>query len=167
MKTLSDKLFGVLAALRVLIGAAPRRRAQWPIGLALCLAMGAASVADVKSLSPADAQAIRAVVQAQLEAFAQDDAPRAFALAAPGIRQMFGTAENFLAMVRSTYAVVHRPASVAFLKPERQQADAIQTVQMTDTQGEAWLAVYTLQRQGDKSWRISSCVVLPNQGKAT
>ena len=133
----------------------------------LWLAPGGANAAAGADLPRADAIAVHKVVQAQLDAFAADDAERAFSFAAPSIRQMFGTAQNFLAMVRSTYAVVHRPASVVFLKPERQQADAIQTVQMTDAQGESWLAVYTLQRQGDKSWRISSCIVVPNQGKAT
>lgn len=167
MKTLSDKLFGVLAALARLIGPAPRRWAQWPLGLALCLALGAASAVDVKSLSPADAQAIRAVVQAQLDAFARDDAPRAFSFAAPGIRQMFGTAENFLAMVRGSYPVVHRPASVAFLKPERQGAEIVLAAQMTDAQGTLWLAVYSMQRQPDKRWLISGCTVVPNEGRAS
>lgn len=131
------------------------------------LAPGWVNAAPGTDLSRADALAVHKVVQAQLDAFAADDAERAFSFAAPGIRQMFGTAQNFLAMVRSTYAVVHRPASVVFLKPGRQQAEAVQTVQMTDAQGEAWLATYTLQRQGDKSWRISGCIVVPNQGKAT
>lgn len=167
MKTLSDKLTGVLAALARLIGAGSRRWALWPIGLALCLATSAVSVADVKNLSPADAQAIRAVVQAQLDAFAQDDAPRAFSFAAPGIRQMFDTPENFLAMVRTTYPVVYRPASVAFLKPQRQGAEIVLAAQMTDAEGTPWLAVYSLQRQRDKTWRITGCTVVPNEGRAS
>jgi Domain of unknown function (DUF4864) len=167
MKNLLGKFLGVLAVLRCQIGTTPRRPTQLSVGLALCLALGATSAAEVKDLSPADAQAIRTVVQAQLDAFARDDAPRAFSLAAPGIRQMFGTAENFLAMVRTSYPVVHRPASVAFLKPQRQGAEIVLAAQMTDTQGTPWLAVYSLQRQRDKSWRISGCTVVPNEGKAS
>jgi Domain of unknown function (DUF4864) len=129
--------------------------------------LGVQAAALGEELASRDARAVQKVVQSQLDAFAVDDAERAFSFAAADLRKMFGTAQNFLAMVRRSYPMVHRPASVVFLKPVRQKADAVQTVQMTDAQGEAWLAVYTLQRQGDKSWWISSCVVLPNQGKAT
>ena len=59
--------------------------------------------------------AMRAVIEAQLAAFAADDAARAFSYAAPGIREVFGTPDRFLAMVRSGYPVVYRPASVTFL----------------------------------------------------
>jgi hypothetical protein len=40
-----------------------------------------------------DAAQVRAIVQAQLEAFSNGDAAKAFSLAAPGIQQMFGNAE--------------------------------------------------------------------------
>ena len=128
--------------------------------------LGTAGVARAADVSRKDVADIRAVVQAQLDALAVDDADRAFSFAAPGIRKMMGSAKNFLDMVRSGYPVVHRPASVAFLKAEFQGAEVIQAVQMTDAQGVAWLAVYNLQRQPDKSWRISGCVVVPNEGRA-
>lgn len=128
--------------------------------------LGAVSAAQAADLSRRDAADVRAVVQAQLDALALDDADRAFSFASPGIREMMGNAQNFLAMVRTGYPVVHRPASVAFLKPEFQGAEVVQAVQMTDAKGVAWLAVYNLQRQPDKSWRISGCVVVPNEGRA-
>ena len=128
--------------------------------------LGTAGVAQAADISRKDAADIRAVVQAQLDALAVDDADRAFSFAAPGIRKMVGSAQNFLDMVRTGYPVVHRPASVAFLKAEFQGAEVIQAVQMTDAKGVAWLAVYNLQRQPDKSWRISGCVVVPNEGRA-
>ncbi len=74
--------------------------------------------AQPQTVSAADMRTARAVVQAQLDAFAADDAPRAFSLAAPGLREVFGNADRFMAMVRSSYPVVYRPASVAFLVPE-------------------------------------------------
>ena len=125
-----------------------------------------AGMASASELSKKDATDIRAVVQAQLDALAVDDADHAFSFAAPGIRKMMGNAKNFLEMVRTGYPVVHRPASVAFLKAEFQGAEVIQAVQMTDAKGVAWLAVYNLQRQPDKSWRISGCAVVPNEGRA-
>jgi Domain of unknown function (DUF4864) len=112
-----------------------------------------------------DDKTVQAVVQGQLDAFAKDDAKRAFSFAAPSIRQAFGSAPNFLAMVRRSYPVVYRPASVAFLKPDGKDDDAIQRVQMTDAAGESWLAIYSLQRQKSGVWRITGCSVVENRGR--
>lgn len=135
------------------------------VSLAAAL-LGLAGTVQAADLSKKDAVAIQAVIKAQLDALAVDDADRAFSFAAPSIREMMGNAQNFLAMVRTGYPVVHRPASVAFLKPELRGAQAMQAAQMTDAKGVAWLAIYNLQRQPDKSWRISGCVVVPNEGRA-
>ena len=113
----------------------------------------------------ADAVAVRAVVEAQLAAFAADDAARAFSFAAPNVRQAMGTPDGFLAMVQRGYPVVYRPASVAFLKPNGKNDDVIQRVQMTDAEGESWLAIYSLQRQKNKTWRITGCSVVENRGR--
>jgi hypothetical protein len=117
------------------------------------------------TLSAADEKKVRSVVQAQLKAFAADNARDAFALATPALRTQFGTPETFMAMVRSSYPVVYAPGNVAFLQPEGQQTEAIQRVQMTDQQGKAWLAVYSLQQQKNKGWRISGCVVVESRGR--
>jgi hypothetical protein len=126
-----------------------------------------AFAAPPRAVSATDAQAVRSVIEAQLAAFAADDAERAFSYAAPGIRAMFGTAERFLSMVREGYPVVHRPASVSFLKPEWIDTKLIQRVQMTDAAGAPWVVVYELERQADKSWRIAACVAARGAGRAT
>lgn len=140
------------------------------LSLSLAFIAAVAIGAPRADLTQTEETDIRAVVQAQLDAFAKDDADAAFSLAAPFIRQMMGTAQNFLAMVRSGYAVVHRPASVMFLKArwlEGETGEVVQAVQMTDTKGKAWLAIYRMQRQDDKTWRIGGCVLVANEGKAT
>jgi hypothetical protein len=104
-----------------------------------------------------EARAIRAVVQAQLDAFKADDEKRAFSYASPGIQQQFGTAEHFMAMVRRQYAVVYRPASVAFLEPQRIDGQVRQPVRMTDAAGTSWLVLYLMEQQRDRSWRIAGC----------
>lgn len=111
-------------------------------------------------VSAADRQSVQAVVQAQLDAFAADDAQGAFAFAAPNIRDMFGTADNFMAMVRQAYPVVYRPAALVFLAPQALETGLLQAVQMRDSSGKSWLAVYTLQRQPEANWLISSCVLM-------
>ncbi|MDO9358616.1 MAG: DUF4864 domain-containing protein [Polaromonas sp.] len=131
--------------------------------MAITLA-GVARPAHADLLTPADEQAVRATVQGQLAAFAADDANKAFSYAAPAVREAMGSAANFMAMVRNGYPVVYRPASVAFLKPDMKDGQVVQRVQMVDARGDAWLAVYTLERAG-KGWLISSCTVVENKGR--
>jgi Domain of unknown function (DUF4864) len=104
---------------------------------------------------------------AAASAFAADDAKRAFSYAAPAIREMFGTPDRFMEMVRAGYPVVYRPTSVVFLNPEWVEGQLVQGVHLTDASGALWLAVYRLERQPDKSWRISGCDVQPSSGKMT
>ena len=118
-------------------------------------------------LSAKDEKAVQTVVQSQLAAFAKDDADKAFSYAAPELRKSFGTSGVFMAMVKGSYPVVYRPASVAFLKAEGSDNDAVQNVQMLDASGASYLAVYSLQRQKDKTWRISGCTVVENKGRMT
>ena len=136
--------------------------------LALLLAFQATGVsAHAESLNPVDEKSIRAAVEGQLAAFAKDDATRAFSFAAPNVRKAVGSAASFMSMVRSDYPVVYRPASVAFLKPEMIQGELIQSVQMTDAGGRVWLALYQMQRQSDRSWRINGCQVVASRDRVT
>ena len=111
------------------------------------------------SISETDAQSIRTIIEAQLAAFAADDAATAFSFASENIQKTFGTPENFLAMVRASYPVVYRPASVDFLEPEAVDEAIIQAVEMADQNDRLWLALYRMQRQPDHSWRIDGCVL--------
>lgn len=120
-----------------------------------------------ESLLPKDDKAVQTVVQNQLAAFAKDDADKAFSYAAPELRKSIGNSAAFMALVKTSYPVVYRPASVAFLKPESKGDDAVQRVQMLDASGASWLAIYSLQRQKDKSWRINGCVLVENKGRST
>ena len=133
----------------------------------LLLVAGSSSAMAADPLSPADAKAVRATVEAQLEALAADDAKKAFSFAAPAIREMFVTPERFVAMVRSGYPAVYRPASVTFLQPLRVQGLVVIGVRLTDADGAQWLATYSLERQADTSWRISGCDVQPATGRMT
>ena len=132
--------------------------------LALAFACGSGS-ASAQPVGAADARAASSVVAAQLDAFANDDAERAFSYAAPAIRAMFGTPERFLAMVRAGYPVVYRAASVTFLVPQREGEDIVQGVRLTDAAGALWLATYRLEHQRDGAWRIKGCDVQAASGK--
>jgi type II secretory pathway pseudopilin PulG len=123
----------------------------------LLLALAPLFASAQGAVPAADAQAVRAVIEAQLDAFRRDDAARAFSLATPGIRETFGSAENFLAMVRNSYAAVYRPKSVAFEAPLVIDGELVQPVRLTDAEGRAWIALYPMQRQPDGSWRTNGC----------
>ena len=133
--------------------------------LILGLAFGASVRAGAQPVPEADARAARTIIGAQLEAFAKDDAKRAFAYAAPSIRAMFGTPERFLSMVRAGYPVVYRAAGVTFLIPLQLDGHLVQGVHLTDEAGALWLATYRLERQPDGTWRIAGCGVQPATGK--
>lgn len=132
--------------------------------LGLSLVAGTARADDVPTVW---ADKARAVVQAQLDAFAADDARRAFLLATPSARKHLGSPDNFINLVRRSYAVVYRPATVAFLKPQWIEGEVVLGVQMTDTRGGAWLATYTLERQPDGLLLIGGCELIENEGRYT
>ncbi len=134
-----------------------------PCLLGAWLGLGAV-VAQAEGLSPKDEKQVLSVVRGQLDAFAQDDADKAFSFAAPNIRRLMGTAAHFMAMVRNQYEVVYRPASTIFLKPVGDGNEALLKVQLTGEDGTPWIALYTLQKQKNKSWRITGCAVNPATG---
>lgn len=140
------------------------RRLFAAAGAALALLL-AAVPAQAAPFTAADEKSVRGVVENQLAAFARDDAAKAFSFAAPNVREAVGNAAGFMAMVRKDYPVVYRPGSVAFLKAEGKGDQAIQRVQMTDAGGASWLAVYSLERQRNKAWRITGCAVVENKGR--
>ena len=112
-----------------------------------------------------DALAIRAVITEQLDAFAHDDAPRAFSLATASIQTQFGTPEVFIDMVRSAYPVVYRSKTVHFENPVVVEGQVVQPVRMTDGGGRAFIALYPMQRQADGSWRINGCQLARVSGR--
>jgi hypothetical protein len=139
------------------------------MGWALLSGGLAAEPASGAGVSEVDAQAVRDVIEAQLEAFAADDAARAFSYASPAIRRQFGGADAFLAMVRQGYPMVIRPAARSYSRPEAESDPQAlqQTVLLRDAQGQTWRALYQLQRQTDRTWRIDGCRIVPDDGRSS
>ncbi len=134
---------------------------RW-LGRLVVVALLAPMAAGAALLTEPDASAVRKVIRAQLEALAANDAERAFSYASTSIRAQFGDSAAFMAMVRSGYPMVVRPAAVAFLQAQvgdDAQAPVSQPVQLRDRAGRTWRATYLLERQDGAGWRISGCVV--------
>ncbi len=128
----------------------------------VALALAAAGLhlrAAAEPLPEPEAQKVRDVIVAQLSALALDDADGAFETATPEVREAIGSSNRFLAMVRTAYPMVYRPASVNFYQPEQEDGGVLQLVEIKDDDDKSWLALFALERQPDQSWRISGCVV--------
>ncbi len=133
------------------------------------IALAAASFqlkARAEPLPAPEVERVRAVVMAQLQAFATDDAEAAFAVAAPSVRQAVGDSTRFLDLVRGNYPMVYRPAGFGFLPPEKEDGQVLQLVSLRDNDGVTWLAVFSLEQQPDMAWRINGCIVAQNTWRA-
>jgi len=138
--------------------------------LAICLA--ALAMAGPAAADPAsDARAAEALVRNQIAAFSADDGERAFSFAAPDIQKKFGSAGEFMKMVRQSYGAVYHPISLKFQPasfPDPQSADVmLQAVEVTDASGGYWVATYQIERQPDGEWRIAGCALRRLVGRAT
>jgi ketosteroid isomerase-like protein len=135
------------------------------VGLLVIIALSAA--APVKAQDTADAGAIRAVIEQQLAAFQRDDGAAAFGFAAPSIQEHFGTADNFMQMVRSGYQPVYRPREVAFGALTTVAGNLVQRVLLVGPDGVAVVALYTMERQADGGWKVAACYLTISDDKAT
>jgi hypothetical protein len=131
------------------------------VSILRCLRLAAATLA----LSPAVAFAFtdsdraesRAVIERQIEAFRHDDGAAAFAFASPELQTLFRDPDHFMAMVRNGYQPVYRPKNFSFSGVTESEEGLTDTLTIEDADGQSWTAVYTLAKQPDGSWRITSC----------
>lgn len=110
----------------------------------------------VMTAPPAWAQEkpIRAVIEAQIEAFEADDFDTAFTFASPTIKGLFGTAQNFGAMVKGGYPMVWRPADLKFLALEKRRGRLYQDVMVHDEKGALHILEYQMQ-ESENGWKIN------------
>jgi len=107
-----------------------------------------------------DVTAAQGVIRAQEQAFARDDAAGAYSHAAPAIREIFPAPDIFMSMVQNGYAPVYRHRSFEFGDGKSDGGSISQHVHIVDSNGEAWEALYTLEQQGDGSYKITGCSLL-------
>jgi len=123
------------------------------------LFLASAAVTRAEDIAPTDRAAIAKVIQDQIAAFRVDDAARAFGFASPGIQAKFGTAEQFLEMVRTGYFPVYRAQDVTFRDVAIENGAPVQAVEIHDVQGDGVLALYFMERQPDGSWRLNGVLM--------
>lgn len=106
---------------------------------------------------------IEATIDAQIEAFLDDDFARAFTFASPNIQSMFGTSERFGTMVRRGYPMVWRPGEVQYLELRDVSGSLWQRVLIRDQSGGVHLLDYQMIETSD-GWRINGVQLLPSTG---
>ncbi len=111
-------------------------------------------------------QAIKGVIGEQLAALKAGDGPKAFAHASPGVRRQFGTADAFLAMVRTGYGALVAARYSEFLEGAVIAGDVIQPMRLVAPDNTVQVALYTMQRQPDGRWKIAGCVLAPSTVRA-
>lgn len=123
--------------------------------LLLLTGLGLAQQPGATAQESGNGSAIRDVITRQLDAFLADDAARAYGFASPGIQQLFPGEERFMGMVRQGYPPVYRPRSREFGDLRQTPQGPVQEVTLIDANGQAWLALYTMEQQPDGSWKIA------------
>ena len=122
------------------------------LGLMLALALPATA-----QVSSSDQDAIRDVIQRQVDAFRRDDGETAFGFASPAIRGMFGSSDVFMDMVRQGYLPVYRPRVFEFREIVTLHGMVTQKVHVIGPDGRPVTAFYPMAQQPDGSWRIEGC----------
>jgi len=110
--------------------------------------------------------AIKAIISEQLEALRTGDGSKAFTYAAPGIRQQFGTPDNFLFMVRTAYGALIAARYSEFLEGAVIEGRVIQPLRLIGADNTVRVALYTMERQPDGGWKIAGCVLAPSTVQA-
>jgi len=149
---------------------APALSRGWLLALLLMAGLCVPNSAWAQDGSPvgqADQAAIRSVIEAQLAAFQRDDAAAAFAHASPAIQQRFGNAETFMAMVKSNYRAVYRPAQVTFRDVRRLNNEPAQLIDIIGPGGRPVIAVYVMEKQADGRWRIGGVFLTKSPDQVT
>ena len=103
---------------------------------------------------------IRQTIQSQIDAFLADDFARAFSFASPTIKGLFGTPENFGAMVKNGYPMVYRPVEVEMLELREVAGNLWQRVRVVDQGGKAHFLDYMMV-ETPEGWQINAVQILP------
>lgn len=121
----------------------------------LALPLGSAAAAN--EVSQEDQLAIKAVVESQLAALADDNADAAFALATADTRSRLRNSDTFLQIIKQQFTPIYRHQRALFSAPEVIAGRMVQIVRLTDTESSVWLAIYQMQKESDGQWKIAGC----------
>ncbi|NKB52450.1 MAG: DUF4864 domain-containing protein [Rhizobiaceae bacterium] len=138
----------------------------WPI-LIVMLATGLSRAQTGPSLPSELQTVVQSIIGGQINAFKTRDHEAAFGYAAPSIQQMFGSTDQFIGMVKNGYGAIYGARNWSFGRGEAKGDALIQEVMIIGPQGLDWVALYTLRKQADGTWRIAGVQMKPAELRNT
>lgn len=111
-----------------------------------------------------DREAVQQVINGQISAFKADDSSAAYSFAAPSVRNIFSNEKMFINMVQRDYKPLYRPVSYTFGRSSLEAGEVLQELLVTDRKRQLWQVIYTLERQEDKSWKITNVLMFAYKG---
>lgn len=127
------------------------------------LLSGEVAVAGDRDVGSSDRREIARVILGQMAAFKAGNGDVAFALAAPNVREKFGSAETFMRTIREKYEPVYNPRSVRFGALSISRMGPVQHVFVLDPNAVAYVALYLMERGDEGRWQIAGCVLHPRE----
>ena len=112
-----------------------------------------------RTLGNADRAKIQRVISSQIKAFEREDDLIAFSYAAPAVRRYFGSPQAFMEMVKTGYESLYRNRSAEFLEASVIDGNVIQPLRIVTFDGDVVVALFTMEQQSDKEWRVSGCEI--------
>ena len=143
------------------------RALRWLVALLVLAATHAlAQLPGTDTLPASDWREIRSAVESQRAALVAGDAARAWGYASRGIREQFGDADTFLAMVRDSYLPLIEARDAVTLEGAVIDGQVIQPVRLVLPDNTVMIALYPMVRERG-AWRINGCVLAPSTLRAT
>ncbi|MEP0945194.1 MAG: DUF4864 domain-containing protein [Rhizobiaceae bacterium] len=118
-------------------------------------------------LPPQLQKTAESIIGGQISAFKAGDHDAAYGYAAPSIRQIFGSTDRFIGMVKKGYGPIYGARNWSFGRGEARGDALIQEVLLIGPQGRDWVALYTLRKQPDGTWRIAGVQMKPAELQST
>jgi hypothetical protein len=146
----------------------PQAIAAWIASAAwLACALAFAAPPIPQSLATQEWTAIRKVIDDQREALKAGDGAKAMTYAAPGIREQFGTPDNFMRMVREGYGALLTARRTQFLEGAVIEDAVVQPLRLVLADDTVLVALYQMQKQPNGEWRIAGCLIAPSTVQST
>ena len=140
---------------------------RWLAALLVLASLRAvAQLPGTETLPAAEWREIRSVVESQRAALVAGDAPRAWGYASRGIREQFGDADTFMAMVRDSYVALIEARDAVALEGAVIDGQVIQPLRLVLPDNTVLIALYPMVRER-AGWRVNGCVIAPSTLRAT
>ncbi|MEL6966263.1 MAG: DUF4864 domain-containing protein [Pseudomonadota bacterium] len=123
--------------------------------------------ASAQNVQTAESKAAQMVIDGQFKAFRAQDHDGAFSYAAPTLRKMFGSTDRFIGMVKGGYNAIYGAQRWEFGRHRTRSGALYQEVMLVGPLGRNWVALYTMRKQSDGTWKIAGVQIKETDNRST